>query len=625
MSYLQNPLNNYSIYSYNIAIYMINPQDMSNIANITRKVLIADNSKKADYNIQSMEQTYTVGNDIVRASYANRFDLVITEPNGVTFFSKIVETSQLLGIPNHLKAMYLMEITFPARDTQNRPTKYPNKFYYPVQFYDVVMTVDKGGSVYNITALENATMAYTYLPKHSQSTLTISGSTVGEVIADLEKKLNEAEQILWSSDFNAVYANEYVITFDEDTQDWANWQIESASQEVNPNYNSTDNQKLIFYLHSGSDITQFIGTIIKSTVEYKKLPALNGGFVRENPNDPSTVGASKIPYTYKVIADIDNLQFDILKLDYQKRIKFKIKKHVASGLVVDPSYQNRTINKPNEQASRISQFRSSGLLRKRYDYIFTGKNTEVINFDIKLNYTYYMMTPIAGGQLLQSRLTQAAGNAATETIREKIATLKNKIIITTNTLQNVTPQVDVGINSRLRLELTRLVQEFEQANSQITEEDIRRSLSPLMTFNRDVMDTSKYNTTTDVVGNSEMMIGSVNANIETSGDLVEIELNIKGDPYWLGKPNSFYDLNISDELADYELGGNMFYLKVNLPTQETSSGRRIVQPEYTLSGVYRVITVTSQFRNGLFTQFLKAYKDTNIQTELVSSNLERND
>jgi hypothetical protein len=292
---------------------------------------------------------------------------------------------------------------------------------------------------------------------------------------------------------------------------------------------------------------------------------------------------------------------------------------------VDPSYQNRTINKPNEQASRISQFRSSGLLRKRYDYIFTGKNTEVINFDIKLNYTYYMMTPIAGGQLLQSRLTQAAGNAATETIREKIATLKNKIIITTNTLQNVTPQVDVGINSRLRLELTRLVQEFEQANSQITEEDIRRSLSPLMTFNRDVMDTSKYNTTTDVVGNSEMMIGSVNANIETSGDLVEIELNIKGDPYWLGKPNSFYDLNISDELADYELGGNMFYLKVNLPTQETSSGRRIVQPEYTLSGVYRVITVTSQFRNGLFTQFLKAYKDTNIQTELVSSNLERND
>lgn len=623
MSYLPNPLNNYSIYSYNIAIYMINPQDGGNISSITQKVLIADNSKKADYNIQSMEQTYTVGNDIVRASYANRFDIVITEPNGVTFFSKIVETSQLLGIPNHLKAMYLMELTFPARDTENRPTKYPNKFYYPVQFYDVVTTIDKGGSVYSITAMENATMGYTYLAKDTQSTLTISGSTVGEVIADLEKKLNEAEQILWISDFNSLYPNEYAITFDENAQDWAKWQIESTTQEVNPNYNSTDNEKINFHLHSGSDITQFIGTILKSTVEYKKLPALNGGFVRENPNDASTVGASKIPYTYKVIAAIDNLEFDTYKLDYQKRIKFKIKKHVASGLVVDPAYQNRTINKPNEQSSRISQLRNSGLLRKRYDYVFTGKNTEVINFDIKLNYTYYVMTPIAGGQIFQQRLTQAAGNA-TETIRNKIAILKDKIIKTANTLQNVTPQVDVGISTRLRLELTRLQQEYEKSASLITEEDIKMTVSPLVTFNRDITDSSKYNTATDVTGNSEMMMGSVNANIETSGDLIEIELNIKGDPYWLGKPNSFYDLNISDELADYELGGNMFYLKLNLPTQENDSGRRIVQSEYTLSGIYRVISITSQFRNGLFTQYLKAYKDTNIQTELVSSYLERN-
>lgn len=624
MSYLPNPLNNYAIYSYNIAIYMINPTNLGNIPNITNKVLIADNSKKAEYNIQSMEQTNTVGNDIVRASYSNRFDIVITEPNGVTFFSKIVESAQLLGIPNHLKAMYLVEITFPARDTQNRPTKYPTKFYYPVTFVDVAATIDKGGSVYTILAYESSTMAYTYLAKTTQSSLTFSGSTVGEVISEMEKKLNEAEQTLWLTDFNAIYKNEYTITFDDDTQDWANWQIESISQEVNPNYNSTDNQKLNFHLHSGTDITQFIGTILKSTVEYKKIPAFNGGFIRENPNEPATTGASKIPYTYKVVADVENLEFDILRLDYQKRINFKIKKHLATGLVVDPQYLNKTINSPNEQQSRISQFRNSGLLRKRYDYIFTGKNTEVINLDIKLNYTYYSMTPLAGGQLLHDKLKQIAGNS-TETIRDKILSLKDKISVTATALANVSPQVDAGINNRLRIELNRQIAEFENVVSQISEEDIRKTLSPLVSFNRDIVDTSKINTSTDVVGNSELMIGSVNGNIETSGDLIEIEIQIKGDPYWLGKPNSFYDMNVSDDLADYELGGNMFYLRLNLPTQETLAGRRIVQPDYTLSGLYRVINVTNQFRNGQFVQFLKAYRDTNVQTELVSSNLERND
>ena len=622
MSYLPNPLNNYNIYSYNIAIYMINPQNLGNIPNITNKILIADNSKRAEYNIQSMEQTHTVGNDIVRASYANRFDIVISEPNGSTFFSKIVEASQSLGIPNHLKSMYLMEITFPARDNQNRPTRYPSKFYYPVTFVDVVANIDKGGSVYNITAYENSTMAYTYLNKVTQSTIEITGQTLGEVILNLEKKLNDAENANWLADFNSVYPNIYTITFDEDTQDWANWLIESSTSSTNVNPNNKDNEKIIFTLNSGSDITEFIGRILKSTVEFKRLPTFNGGFIKQDSNGPSSVGASKIPYTYKIIANIENLEYDLLRQDYQKKINFKIKKHLATGLVVDPEYVQKTINNETEQKQRISSIRSSGLLRKRYDYIFTGRNTEVINFDIKLQYTYYSMTPIAGGQIEHDRLASVIGPMPLS-IRERISNLKREIAQTVRAISN--PQVDVGIRNRLRAELDRQVAEFEQSVSQLTEEDIRQTKSPIMSFNRDRVDDGFVaGPPTDVVGNSDILMGSITSNMESSGDLIEIEITIKGDPYWLGKPNSFYNYNISDDLADYELGGNLFYLKLNLPTQETSSGRRLVQSDYTISGIYRVINVINQFRNGMFTQFLKAYRDVNIQSEIVMSDLERN-
>lgn len=621
MSYSSNPLNTYAIYSYNIAIYMIDPKNLKNIPSIKNKILIADNFSQAQFNIQSVEQTNIVGNDIVRASYANRFDFVITEQNGSSFFSKIVEASQSLKIPNHLKAMYLVEITFPARDNRNMPTRYPTKFYYPVTFIDVVASIDTGGSTYNITAYENSTMGYTYLSKNSQSTIEIKGQTLGEVIADLEKKLNDAENANWLADFNAIYPNIYSVTFDGDAQDWASWSIESSTSNTSVNPNNKDGEKLPFSLNSGTDITEFIGRILKSTVEFKKLPALSGGFIKENQNESSSVGASKIPYTYKVVANIENLQYDLLRQDYQKKIIFKIKKHLATGLVVDPAYAQKTLNNSSEQKKRISAFKNSGLLRKRYDYIFTGNNTEVINFDIKLQYTYYSMTPIAGGQNNHDRFNGIIGPVP-QSIRERILTLKDKIVVLSNAVNSTS--ADIGIQNALRAQLNEAIKKFESTATEITEQDILNTKSPIMTFNRDRVDDGHLvGPVTDSVGNSDIVMGAITSNIETQGDLIEIELTIKGDPYWLGKPNSFYDYNVSEDLADYELGGNLFYLKLNLPTQENTSGRRIVQSDYTISGIYRVVSITHQYRNGLFTQYLKAYKDVNIQPEIVMSDIEK--
>ena len=620
MSYLPNSLNNYSTYSYNIALYMVNPINVGNINNTSNKILIADNSKISNYNIQSVEQMHTVANDIVRASFANRFDIIITEPNGTTFFSKIVTSAQQLQLDNHLKAMYIIEITFPARDNQNRPTRYPSKFYYPVTFITVTANIDKGGSTYNIVAYENSTMAYTYLNVVTQSTLTITGQTVGEVISELNNALNQAEEINWTNDFNAQYKNEYEITFDDDTKDWEKWPIASSTETLDTRYASKDNNKIIFHLQSGTDITEFIGIILKSTMEYKQIPAYGGGYVRPDPNNASSSGASKIPYTYKVIADITNTRYDYLKNDYAKKINYKIKKHLATGLAVDPSYIAKTIGKSAEQQSRISSLQGSGMLRKRYDYLFTGRNTEVINLDMKLQNTFYIMTPIAGGQIYNERLAPSVGNNP-QSIREKMSSLKNKIAKTSKALSGETNRI---INTAIREELERQVSSFEQEfQTQIDTEAIRATQSPIMSAHKDRFE-NKHSSgpATDTVGNSELMMGAVNANIENSGDLLEIEINVRGDPYWLGKPNSFYSYNIADDLADYELGGNMFYLRVNLPTNETANGRRLVQPDFTLTGVYRVINVISQFRNGMFTQFLKAYRDTTIQSELVLSVLE---
>jgi hypothetical protein len=621
VSYLPNPLNNYSTYSYNIALYMVNPTKVGNINDLSNKILIADNSKIANYNIQSVEQIHTVGNDIVRASYANRFDITITEPNGTTFFSKIVMSAQELQIYNHISAMYIIEITFPARDNQNKPTRYPSKFYYPVTFVTVTANIDKGGSTYNIVAYENSTTGYSYLNVVSKSTLSITGSTVGEVITELNNALNRAEEISWITDINTQHKNEYEITFDADTKDWERWPIESAGEKINSDYISTDGDKIIFNMIYGTDITEFIGIILKSTVEGKKIPAYSGGTIRANPSEPATSGASKIPYTYKVISNITNTQYDFLKNDYAKKINYKIKKHLATSLIVDPAYVVQSVGKPAEQQVRISSLRDSGMLRKRYDYLFTGRNTEVINLDMKLQNTFYTMTPVYGGQINDPIQNATQGNTPTA-IQEKIknmSQLKSRIVEFSRAISS---RIDPFVKRELERQLENAKQEFQ---TMFVPEDILSCKSPIMPCHPDKSaqaTTSGPNTNSNE--SSELMMGAVNANIQNSGDLLEIEINVKGDPYWLGKPNSFYSYSIADDLADYEIGGNMFYLRVNLPTNETANGRRLVQPDFTLTGVYRVINIISQFRNGMFTQFLKAYRDTSIQPELVLSELENN-
>jgi hypothetical protein len=108
------------------------------------------------------------------------------------------------------------------------------------------------------------------------------------------------------------------------------------------------------------------------------------------------------------------------------------------------------------------------------------------------------------------------------------------------------------------------------------------------------------------------IFGTVKANIENAANLVKIELNIRGDPYWMGMPNSFY-YNYNEgivNLANYEKGSLSFFLKANLPTSdEDAFGRRPPRADYIISGIYTVVSVINSFKNGMFVQYLSANRD----------------
>jgi hypothetical protein len=131
------------------------------------------------------------------------------------------------------------------------------------------------------------------------------------------------------------------------------------------------------------------------------------------------------------------------------------------------------------------------------------------------------------------------------------------------------------------------VAEFGQIldSSGMSESDIAMTLR----FAQDVIsDGDVAGSDNDNTG-GHLKFGALITNIENQADLMSIELGIRGDPYWLGKPNSFYDtaLRNGNNLADFEKGSNGFYLKCALPyPYEDANGRRKPNVEYEISGFY---------------------------------------
>jgi hypothetical protein len=91
----------------------------------------------------------------------------------------------------------------------------------------------------------------------------------------------------------------------------------------------------------------------------------------------------------------------------------------------------------------------------------------------------------------------------------------------------------------------------------------------------------------------------------TSGDLANIEMKIKGDTYWLGDPI------LTDAPAPTTAGSAAFVLTVKSPVLYGENGLAAPYPT-ALNGLYTVQFVDHEFNQGVFTQTLYGTVDRNI-------------
>jgi hypothetical protein len=213
---------------------------------------------------------------------------------------------------------------------------------------------------------------------------------------------------------------------------------------------------------------------------------------------------------------------------------------------------------------------------KEYNYIYTGKNKDIINFDIKFNHAFF--TSINGD------LGQAGLDSKNSVVQE-----------TTSSGERPSPSVTEGSSNPA---------------------EIGRTQSA----------TAKPNTVDGGIGQlhpeSQIARSFNEALMNSTVDLVSVDLEILGDPYYIadsgmGNYNALQVpgiLNInSDGTMNYQNGEVDIELNFRTPLDYGPTGymdfpANGTAPVAEFSGLYQVLFVNNKFSNGQFTQTLQTIR-----------------
>lgn len=336
----------------------------------------------------------------------------------------------------------------------------------------------------------------------------------------------------------------------------ANGNVNREQVRINPN-----SRTLMFT--QGQAITDVITEVVMNS-EYVRKSAEQ---LKKNPD--GTVA------WFKLDAQVKFGQFDFRRGDYAKIVIFRIVQfNVHSSIFQNPTTGSQGYKELEKQ------------IRKKYQYIFSGQNDDVIRFNLKFANTFY--TAIGGNAILNKDNVDSGKNASASAPQTK-------------------QSVSVGPDAANAL------------NSATGSRTVKPAL--LDGFGNRLPNASNTNDERRIVAQEFH-----NAFINSDTDFIQVDLEILGDPYYLtdsGMGNYFAQAYNSSETVDGTMNyeGGSVYVHLSLKSVvdvdqasglykfQTNSGDGLTTngSQATVSpfgGIYRVNRIEHMFQDGVFKQRL---------------------
>ena len=683
--YQENILNQYDSYTYSWAIHMINPtraQEFERNLEDGTYITLAESGIENEISIETVIQQTTLG--FVRENrnaVSNSFDISFVEAKGLTFLNRIILAAQELGIRNHLEANYLLELNFRGWKQNNTAMNDEEigPFYYVASITDFQIKHQDSGTNYQVTFIETEYNAYRRMDFHLKTDITVRASNFGDFLDNFTEELNAEVQRQVDTSIARLYPNQYQFGTEGEADEWRSWEFDAVrgdNLQQSRNVSVTaEGGVLVFVLHQGTSITAAIAAAILQTREFKRIPLVGRNqFAKDQPDDAVADAPSlaELMQWFMFSTNVEYLEpYDTVAKQYIRKFTYNIKAYTVPHGIHDPISFNQFNSSLESQQARLDNILRYGLLRKRYDYTYTGLNSEVLDVDLSLNNIFFIAQPIAGGNLGAN--SQFPGLTGSESdafdarsrynqTRDEVSRLESEQERLARDINGADPRNEDGVLNRAQTAAQANAEELAEQRSLLLQRQAERDAANQVLENSPRESTNfspiadRYITQSDLYGGQSRannsiermqdsmqfdyrsvndslassgadtnddpgtaFLGALEINLNSTGELVEQRLNIRGDTYWLGKPKGAARVN--DNEADYDFGGLGYFFNMRLPVYEDGDSGLMAEENFSITALYRVKSVTSQYMMGEFKQTLDSVRDTNTNNAMLIDQL----
>lgn len=313
----------------------------------------------------------------------------------------------------------------------------------------------------------------------------------------------------------------------------------------------------VFQFTQKQSITSIINQIILNSVYAKKAI------------DPKNLTPEGFIKWWRIDIQIQLLDLDPLIGEFAQKFIFRVVPYMVHHTIFSPP-----------TAAPIGYDELKKQICKQYNYIYTGQNVDVLKFDIQINNLFFTGKNTSSEQKSGSVSNQDQKGVATDKVRGA------------KTTEGAAPTAQQATMGRAR---------------------VKKDPATLNTITGGNSDKDTEQKVAEAFHKSFITAGS--------GDLVNIDLEIMGDPYWLidsgisnyfAKQSNQSKLLTEDGTMNYE-GGNVFvYLTFRTPSDLDEVTGLYQWPkdggESPFSGIYRVTKCDNTFTDGIFKQKLKCVR-----------------
>lgn len=587
---IPNALNDYRNVTYHFQLSLMSEVQKSTDLSNASRVVIAE-SGATEILIESVESSVSlVPNFRTKNTAWHSFVIKLYEPMAADLYDKMAVASKALNIKNLPNSRYNLKLYFIGEDPiTGVQQKIGEEWNWPLIIINIDTKMTVAGCYHTLTCTTDSSLGATDTYLRTPVSLTLSGKTLGDYLNSLASQLNQfySESYLCDMityEFKGLnYPSESGTNISTPLDHIVDHTDSTDSVTLNPNKATVPDNSLI-----NGIIDSLLSNSTTAAVMINPGRQEDGSYV-----PPSDKKANS--YHVMVKSDVELTGYNSFWNDYTRKITFTLVPYNTTRLL--GNFQDTTeINNADYANKRASYMGKNNMIQKVYDYIFTGDNTEVLDFNIESNFSYCAIVNYAFGTVSdQAEITGKIASYNSDgsktqdfknTINSKVAAGASSLSTLVKNKATAVSNLDKAANSSSLTSLissgSSLLDAVEKQYttiSNITNSSVGSSIGNRIPLSEkqsgnisyiDNVDLSNFDASSmvnqvtpvsaktrplDSEGNIDFIIDSDPSNkrsmfvgmleqLYDGTNLISLNMTVRGDPYWLGA--SYYGTKYND-------------------------------------------------------------------------------